>query len=37
MLLVGTGKKAYGLKTPQGLEIALFHTLPEPKSNHRFC
>jgi len=36
-----TGRKAYGLRTPQGLEIALFHpigyTLPEPKSNHRFC
>jgi len=36
-----TGRKAYGLRTPQGLEIALFHpmghTLPEPKISHRFC
>jgi len=36
-----TGRKAYGLRTPQGLEIALFHrmgyTLPEQKSTQRFC
>ena len=36
-----TDRKAYGLRTPQGLEIALFHpmghTLPEPKCTHRFC
>ena len=35
------GRKAYGLRTPQGLEIALFHpmeyTLPEPEISHRFC
>jgi len=36
-----TGEKAYGLRTPQGLGIALFHpmgyTPPEPKISHRFC
>ena len=36
-----TGRKAYGLKTPQGIEIAMFHpmgnTLPEPEIAHRFC
>ena len=36
-----TGRKAYGMRTPQGIEIALFHrigyTLPEPKCTHRFC
>jgi len=36
-----TARKAYGLRTPQGIEIALFHpmgyTLPEPKRTHRFC
>jgi len=36
-----TGRKAYGLRTPQGLEVAMFHpmgyTLPEPKISHRFC
>ena len=35
-----TGRKAYGLKTPQGIEIAMFHpmgyTLPKPKYTHRF-
>ena len=40
MLPVGTGRKAYGLRTPQVIEIALFHpmgNLPEPKISHRFC
>jgi len=36
-----TGRKAYGLRTPQGIAIAMFHpmgyTLPEPKCTHRFC
>jgi len=36
-----TARKAYGLRAPQGLEIALFYpmgyTLPEPKTTHRFC
>jgi len=36
-----TGRKAYGLRTPQGIEITLFHpmgyTLPEPEISHRFC
>jgi len=36
-----TGRKAYGLKTPQGIAIAMFHpmrhTLPEPEIAHRFC
>ena len=36
-----TARKACGLRTPQGIEIALFHpigyTLPEPKRTHRFC
>jgi len=35
-----TGRKAYGSRTPQGIEIAMFHpmgyTLPEPKISHRF-
>ena len=35
-----TARKAYGLRTPQGLEIALFHpmgyVLPEPKISDRF-
>ena len=36
-----TARKACGLRTPQGIEIALFHpmgyTLPEPKRTRRFC
>jgi len=35
-----TTRKAYGLKTPQGIELALFHpmvNLPEPECTHRFC
>jgi len=36
-----TGRKAYGSRTPQGIEIAMLHpmghTLPEPKISHRFC
>ena len=35
-----TARKAYGLRTPQGIEIAMFHpmgNLPEPKISHRFC
>jgi len=36
-----TGRKAYGLRTPQGIETAMFHpmgyTLPEPKIAHGFC
>ena len=35
-----TGRKAYGLRTPQGIEIAMFHpmgNLPEPKISLRFC
>ena len=36
-----TGRKAYGLRAPQGIEIAMFHSmgydLPEPKRTHRFC
>jgi len=36
-----TDRKAYGLRTPQGLEIPLFHpigdTLPETECTHRFC
>ena len=36
-----TGRKAYGVRTLQGLEIAMFHpmgyTLPEPECTHRFC
>jgi len=35
------GRKTYGLRTPQGLEIALFHpmeyTLPSPELSLRFC
>jgi len=32
--------KAHGVRTPQGIEIALFHpmgNLPEPKISRRFC
>ena len=36
-----TARKAYGLRTPQVIEIAMFHpmgeTLPEPEISHRFC
>ena len=35
-----TGRKAYGLRAPQGIAIALFHvmgSLPEPEISHRFC
>jgi len=36
-----SARKAYGLRTPQGMEIALFrpmgYTLPEPKRTRRFC
>jgi len=36
-----TGRKVYGLRTPQGIEIALFHpmgyALPEPEVTRRFC
>jgi len=35
-----TARKAYGLRTLQGIEIALFHpmvNLPEPKRTRRFC
>jgi hypothetical protein len=35
-----TTRKAFGFRTPQGIEIALFHVLgrlPEPKFSHRFC
>gem|GEM_PF-7135432 len=35
-----TTRKAYGFRTPQGIEFALFHVmgnLPEPEFNHRFC
>jgi len=35
-----TTRKAYGFRTKEGIEIALFHTLghlPEPESTHRFC
>ena len=35
-----TIRKAYGPKTPEGIKIALFHTLgrlPEPEAPHRFC
>lgn len=34
-----TTRKAFGFRTPQGIEIALFHVLgrlPEPKFTHRF-
>ncbi|MEI6255141.1 MAG: transposase [Planctomycetota bacterium] len=35
-----TTRKAYGFRTPQGIEMALFHVLgrrPEPECTHRFC
>jgi transposase len=35
-----TIRKAYGLRTTEGIKIALFHTLgrlPEPEGTHRFC
>lgn len=35
-----TTRKAYGFRTPQGVELALFHVmgnLPEPEFTHRFC
>ena len=35
-----TTRKAYGFRTPQGIEMALFHVLgrlPEPQCSHRFC
>ena len=35
-----TTRKAYGFRTPQGIEFALFHVmgnLPEPEFTHRFC
>jgi transposase len=35
-----TTRKAFGFRTPKGIEIALFHVigrLPEPKFTHRFC
>jgi len=35
-----TTRKAFGFRTPQGIEIALFHVLgrlPEPVFAHRFC
>ena len=35
-----TTRKAFGFRTPQGIEIALFHVLgrlPEPAFTHRFC
>ena len=35
-----TMRKAYGFKTFENIQIALFHQLgklPEPKSTHRFC
>ena len=35
-----TTRKAYGFRTPQGIEFALLHVmgnLPEPKCTHRFC
>ena len=33
-------RKAYGFKTFENIQIALFHQLgklPEPESSHRFC
>jgi hypothetical protein len=33
-------RKAYSLRTTEGIKIALFHTLgrlPEPEGTHRFC
>jgi hypothetical protein len=35
-----TTRKAFGFRTPKGIEIALFHVLgrlPEPTFTHRFC
>jgi len=35
-----TTRKAYGFRTPQGIEFALFHVignLPEPEFTHKFC
>jgi transposase len=35
-----TTRKAYGFRTYEGIETALYHTLgalPEPKSTHEFC
>jgi len=35
-----TTRKAYGFRSKEGIEIALFHTLghlPEPECTHRFC
>ena len=35
-----TTRKAYGFRTFNAMEIALYHTLghlPEPKATHRFC
>ena len=35
-----TMRKAYGFKTFENIQIALFHQLgklPEPKSTHKFC
>jgi hypothetical protein len=35
-----TTRKAFGFRTAQGIEIALFHVLarlPEPKFTNRFC
>ena len=36
-----TRRKAHGLRTPQGIAIAMFHpmsyTLLEPECTHRFC
>jgi transposase len=35
-----TTRKAYGFRTPQGSEFAMFHVmgnLPEPQPTHRFC
>ena len=35
-----TTRKAYGFRTYEGIEIALYHTLgelPEPKFTHEFC
>lgn len=35
-----TIRKAYGFRSTEHLQIALYHTLghlPEPKTTHRFC
>ena len=35
-----TTRKAYGFRTYEGIETALYHTLgelPEPKFTHEFC